>query len=185
MEHNMGVTSLSIAISNYLSSKEQLKVAYIELNNTKEIATIKRCHTKFKSQGIDFYPEVTLKQLADLYNKDYTTFVVDFGVLSNFTHSEFKRCDKQIALCSTSVWKSYTLEAFLNKLFENNTDPNKIILLGNPCSKKINIKNSNQRSLSYNVSQLPFIPNPFQITSNHLDFFGNLIRKELIYHART
>lgn len=183
MGRNMGTTSLSLSISNYLCNKHLKSVAYIELNTTNEIhllnPKLKHMKEKFQFMGIDFFPNVTLLDISDILNLKYQYFILDFGVLNTYTAKEFNRCQARIAICDHAKWKKNLIEDFLhNKEIWNNSSWDNLILTG-----KMNKNQCRHFRLEHgrNIIPIPTIPNPFQLTSEVFDFFEQLLKRSL-YH---
>ena len=181
MGHNMGTTCLSLAISNYLCSKQLKSVAYIEVNSTDEIYQLnpKLKRENFKYMGIDFFPNKTISDLTGVINSKYEYFIMDFGVLNGYTAKEFNRCQTRFAICDHRDWKFDQIEAFLkndtlwtDKLMDN------LIIMGN-------ISTSNckkfRKEHGYDILSIPTIQNPFHLTSEFFVFFEELLKRSL-YH---
>ena len=77
MIHNIGTTNLGLATANYLANKCFEATAYLEVNATNEIYQLnpKQTTGQFTYMGIDFFPEVTLRQLPELLQMKYSCFV--------------------------------------------------------------------------------------------------------------
>ena len=181
MGHNMGTTCLSLAISNYLCSKNLKSVAYIEVNSTDEIYQLnpKHIREKFKYMGIVFFPNVTISDLPEILNYKYEYFILDFGVLNSYTAKEFNRCKARLTICDHRDWKFEQIEAYLNnKLLWSEKLKDNLIIMGN-------ISKSNCRKFrkehGYDIMSIPAIPNQFQLTSEFFEFFEELLKRSL-YH---
>lgn len=182
MGHNIGVTCLSLAFSNYLCSKNLKSVAYIELNSTDEIYQInpRKERTKFKFMGIDFYPNCTLIELPNIMSMKYQYFIMDFGVLNSYTSKEFNRCQARFAICDYKEWKFDQIEAFLsNETIWTTSLKDTLIIMGKNISKQSCKLFRNEHG--HNIMSIPTIPNPFQITSELFEFFEELLIRSL-YH---
>ncbi len=156
-----------MALSNYLCNKKLGKTAYIEINSSDEVSCMGKKDV-FNFMNITFYSSITLSRLSEILQKNYKYFVLDFGTINNITIKEFMRCDTRIALCSYSPWKKKALSDFTCLLEENNINIKKDIkLLGNLVEKKTSIK----------FDSIPFIANPFQITSQYFWLFEKLLER--------
>lgn len=171
---------MCIAISNYISNKCRHSVAYIELNSTKQISVLNKRNTAgtFTKIGIDFFPSITLSKLTDILSQNYDFFIIDFGILNQFTINEYRRCNTQLAICPVSPWKRNIFDEFINMFKEKYTNyQTQIYFLGN--NNKENL-NKIHRVYKINILPLPFLPNPFQITSEEFDFFKRIIERNNI-----
>lgn len=156
-----------MALSNYLCNKKLGKTAYIEINASNEVFSIGEKDV-FDFMNITFYSSVTHSRLSEILQKNYKYFVLDFGTINEFTIKEFMRCDIRIALCSHSPWKKKSLSHFICFLKAQNVNITKDIkLLGNLVEKKT----------SKHFDSVPFIPNPFLLTSQYFWFFENLLER--------
>ena len=164
-----------------MSNKCRYSVAYVELNATNQIFLLnnRKSNGTFSKIGIDFFQNITLATLSDVLSHDYDFFVLDFGVLNQFTINEFKRCNLQLAICPLSPWKRNIFDEFVNMLKDNYTNYQKqITFLGNNKIKE----NLTQIHHVYkiNILSLPFLSNPFQITSEDFDFFKRVLERNNI-----
>lgn len=171
MWHNVGVTYLSIALSNFLCNKMFESAALVELNASSEIRYLNKTTSgsSFSSLGIYFYPEVTLKQLPCILEEPHSHFVIDFGVINNNTIGEFSRCDIKIILCESTPWKYWKFFESYQKYY-NYIDMESVIILG---------KNEIQDSLIFpkQMQLMPYLNNPFQIEQKNFSFFEKLLER--------
>ena len=93
------------------------------------------------------------------------------------------RCDIKFAICSLSPWKTTSLTKFLNLFIDNNVNIEKdITLLGYPVeSKPYNKEISEMPKEMYCI---PYLQNPFHITSGYFNFFEMILQRKKIYHAK-
>lgn len=100
--------------------------------------------------------------------------VLDFGVLTPYTLPEFKRCDQQIVLTNISCWKTKQLDQFLqNQKITIRKDRTECILFLCWGATKDNQKQI-QRAYGIRVIPVPFLENPFQVSSKHFQFFEQI-----------
>ena len=80
-DRNVGCTTLSLALANYLCSKKRLAVACIELNPSHAFLSLsgKDNGKSFRRKGVTLYPETTLKALPDILGKimRYLSWITD------------------------------------------------------------------------------------------------------------
>ena len=188
--HNTGVTTFSIALTNFLCSKRRRSAAYIELNSTGEIHTLKEFKgeefrirerkspaeglTCFCLNDMDLYPEAALTALPQLYAAEYSYYVLDLGVISPRTEAEFLRCDLRFFLCDFSPWKQEQLSLLLQEMTKDKRLQQTITLLGNSgsCRRLPRFL----KDYSYHIRNLPYLPNPFLLTSGDFAFFENILK---------
>ena len=171
MIHNIGTTNLGLATANYLANKYFEATAYLEVNATNEIYQLNPKHTtgKFTYMGIDFFPEVTLRQLPELLQMKYSCFVLDFGVPNAYTFPEFLRCGLKFCVCSYSPWKRQQYDDFYRHYNKNNElHHTHVKVLGN-----YEIKDTGNK----NCKTIPFLPNPFQLAPGEFTFFDRLLER--------
>ena len=84
MHRGIGVTTLCIAISNFLINKQFSSVAYLEVNSTNEIHNLNTRNktNHFKYLGIDFDSAVTLDDLSSLLQEKYDEKYMYYGKTS-------------------------------------------------------------------------------------------------------
>lgn len=178
MHRGAGVTSLCLAVSNFLANKQFSSVAYLEVNSTNEIHNLNTRNktNHFKYLGIDFYSAVTLDDLSSLLQEKYDYLVLDFGVTNQYTNLEFMRCDLKLAICDLSSWHKSDLISFTHNYLNNMRE--NIIFLGNP--DKINQNSSTyeyNRVIKTKILRIPFFENPFQLTSQYFGFLKKITER--------
>lgn len=100
--------------------------------------------------------------------------VLDFGVLTPYTLPEFARCDLQIVLTNISCWKEKQLVQFLqNKKTTMRKDRTECIFFLCWGATKDNQKRI-ERTYGIRVIPVPFLENPFQVSSKHFRFFEQI-----------
>ena len=172
------MTNFSIALCNFLQNKCRHNVAFIELNATNQIRllNLNTNNYTFRKNYINFFPNSTLNNLQDILKQDYDFFILDFGVLNQYTINEYARCHMQLAICPLSSWKKTVLEEFLETLCDKYINyQTHITFLGYERIKE-NLTRIH-RTYKIDILPLPFLPNPFQITSEDFDFFNNLLER--------
>ena len=176
MEHGVGVTCICLSLSNFLCSKLGRKTAYIELNLTNQISSLSNGKNlkSFSYFGIDFFPQVSVTSLKEILSKNYDFYVLDMGVLNNYTATEFAKCDKQFLVCSFSKWKkTQTLEKLKQLYQQAYICQEHVILLSNLEEIK-----SNRFPSSKNRIPFPFISNPFQLEPNLFHVFDHMLGRK-------
>lgn len=184
-EHNSGTTHLCLSLANYLCNKRLAKTAYIELNPSDQISSLKNkdCRTRFSHYHIDFFPNSTLSSYNNILSGKHQYYVIDFGVLNINTLNDFMRCDIKFAICSLSPWKTTSLTKFLNLFIDNNVNIEKdITLLGYPVESKPYNKEISE--MPQEIYCIPYLQNPFHITSGYFNFFEMILQRKKIYHAK-
>lgn len=144
-----------------------MKTAYIELNSHNHINALVGNTKKpaFKYKGIVFYPNTHITSLPEILRKDYRYFILDMGVLTTYTASEFLRCDKSFLVCSPSKWRENQLHKKIKTIFKEKSKKNCVTL----------IMNLNQEE-SKNFISFPYIPNPFLIEPRHFRAISLLLK---------
>ena len=156
-------------MSNYYHSKLGKSVAYVELNASKQISRLHN-HLFFS-----IYPEVTFSSLVSILSQPFDVFILDMGVLSPSNWGEFFRYKHQIVIGSVIPWKCFVFEKFIDDINKKNKTMDSIILLANLGIKEQLQKMNRKHHLS--ISAIPFLSNPFLITSDNFDFFERMVRQ--------
>ena len=169
------MTSVSLALSNFLCSKAGKKTAYIELNANNEICSlVKNCRIdSFPYMGITIFPHRTFTSLAEILHLDYDYFVLDMGVLNAYSAKEFAKFEKQFLVCSLSKWKrKKTIEKLSMLLETTHIPPEYVTIICNCSEKESKLKVS--PTISFSVISVPFIHNPFQLDTDIFPLFGKI-----------
>jgi hypothetical protein len=179
VEHGIGTTHIALALSNYLRSKRGLSTAYLELNASHQIGCLSdgKGNGFFRFLKIDFYPETKWDQLPDILGTNYSCVIFDMGTLGTAAYPEFVRCDLKLVVCSIRPWKSGSLSNWLGRhqsLY--NICSEDIIFLGNMGIKE-DLAVCGRR---YQIPMLavPYLENPFQLTSSDWTFFEKLLKEK-------
>ena len=170
------MTSVCLALSNFLCNKAGRKTAYIELNASNEISSLAtNCRMDmFTHLGIHIYPHRTFTSLAEVLRLDYDYFLIDMGVLNTYSAREFAKYENQFLVCSLSSWKRKKTKEKLCKLLETTDIPTEYItILSNCCKKESTFKVSH--TTSFPVLFVPFIQNPFQLHLEILPYLGKIL----------
>lgn len=186
---NTGVTCICIALCNYLCSKEKKDTAYVELNATREIRYLYKSQFQaehcgaFNQTGILMYPESTLSDIPDILSKHHEYLIMDFGVLVPHVYAEFLRCSIRLIVCDLSPWKQNRLSSQFHLLKDLlHHQENHILFLVNSGKyqnpKEILRKWSDLPTSKIHILETPYLPNPFQLTSDSFEFFKNLLKGE-------
>lgn len=178
MEHQVGTTHFALALSNYCQNKLKKHTAYIELNPSRQIQSLssKKKGSSFDYLDFTIYPEITTKELPSIYEKKYDYFVLDMGTLGPGTLTEFFRCSRKFVLCSVAPWRVEAIGNWLDKMNSNNKiHPENVSILGNMSHKK-DIK-AFIRQYHFPIQAIPFLANPFQLTSPDIGFFEQILQR--------
>ena len=150
-----------------------MKTAYIELNTTNQIHTLssKDSADSFVYLGIYMFPSTKVTSLNDILSRDFDYFIIDMGVLTNYTAKEFSKCQKQFLICSFCEWKKRnSLEKIQNLFQENILKEKDVILL-----KTFHNKSTNSVVFSRNTKNFPLLSNPFQLPVDVFSDLNNLL----------
>lgn len=177
VERGVGTTCVCLAFANYLCNKLGMKTAYIELNTTNQINSLSSNLSKdstdsFVYLGIHMFPSTKVTSLNEILSRDFDYFILDMGVLTSYTATEFSKCHKQFLVCSFCEWKKRISLEKIKDLFENKfLHKEEIILL-----KTFHEKSTGPNIFSMNIKAFPSLPNPFQLP---MDVFSDL--NKLLY----
>ena len=172
------MTHFSISLCNYLHSRFLARTAYLEVNTTHAIGTLspeKDPTIPFRRKGVSYYPDVLLSELPGRLSLHHKYRVLDFGVLTPYTLVEFARCDLCIVLTNVSIWKDRQLARFLEETKLTNLGKDKKIKVCFLCQgDQKNDRKRILRAYGIRVVPVPFLENPFQVSSIYFGFFEQL-----------
>ena len=172
-----GVTTLTIALANYLQGFLNKRTAVYEYNSSSDFVKIYECSYKasgmegegyFSLKNIDYYTKKSVP-LINLSNGDYDMVLVDCGSSANALN-EFMRCDYKIVMSSLQLWYCDRYEKFCECLLEYSGSDVWLHILGGDEAKIKHVKKD------YGVTALkrPCIENAYIIDRAMIDFFQTL-----------
>ncbi len=172
---NSGVTNFCLCLANYFANKCLLPTAYIEANPTREISMLNYGQKQnFSYMGIDFYPEVKNHSIHSLFSQDYSYVVLDLGVYNTANIPILNGCTYQFMVCNLSPWKINCLDNFIKNYNTRNFFTDNLTILGNPGT--LQYDKALRPKIKFHYEPVPYFPNPFQITSDNLDFFNKILQ---------
>ena len=150
--------------------------ACVELNPTKAFSHLSNGADSraFRYMHIQMFPSVTLSLLPQIMAQPFRYIIVDYGVLNPNTLPSFSRCDCKFLIGNICPWKWKQYYETIYQIKNNHRNLYKnIYLLGTPGLKE-NLTNAH-RNISNSIMPVPFIENPFQLTSTDFGFFEKLL----------
>lgn len=136
----------------------------------------------FTFQNVPIVPHCTLADLPLWLGKPYSFYILDMGVINANTSAIFYRSDLCITIGSICPWKSKKYQDFVNAL-KNNYEHYLIhfIFLSNGGITR------DLRSFYHDThvkpESIPYIPDPFQLSSEQWSFFDRMLQRNIIYHT--
>lgn len=122
-ESNIGVTHNVITLANFLR-KKGFMIAAVEMNDSRAFEKIADSFDErmfqggyFTLNGVDFYPNATQKDLADIMSHSYNFILLDFGLYKDSDKVEFERAEDKFIITSSKPWE---LDA-MNDIFSSVT----------------------------------------------------------------
>ncbi len=178
MEHQVGATHFALSLCNYLQNKQRKRTAYIELNPGRQIRTLapKATGSSFGFLGFEIYPEVTLKELPSIYGKKYDYFILDMGTLGPGLMTEFLRCQQKFVICSVAPWRRQRIEHWMDKVQATHQLHLETVSIFGNMSKKKDLNDFEHR-YHLPIQAIPFLENPFQLTSPDIGFFEQILQR--------
>lgn len=128
----------------------------------------------FVHQRITYYPGMTLAQLPKVLSKRYKYFVLDFGSPNPHTVHAFERCDICLVVGPICPWKTKLYMKSVREIFYSTKKKEEIVYLGNFMERKRDLLQVSKQC-GIRVIPIPFLPNPFRITSEHFTFFNEIL----------
>jgi hypothetical protein len=184
-EHGIGTTHFALSLSNYLCSKYRKRTAYVELNGSNQIRSLSDDPDMdtFFYMDIACYPSSIAEDLNRILAERFSYIILDLGVLTSDTCREFYRCDLKFIIGSVSPWKAGRFYDTLESLLYNtNPSQDHIVILGNLGIKET--LRDFQRFCGCQVYAIPFLQNPFQLTTANCTFFQEMLAKNGILIPR-
>lgn len=166
-----GVTTMAVAMANYISGITKKKVAVYEYNSKRTF--LHMCEyfgesRMVKYHGCTYYIKGSI-QLSSLYNEGYDIVIVDFGT-EKTSINEFMRCTYRVVMGSVEPWNYGMYHNFLNMVEEvSGSDTWLWILNGDIRTVRKHMKNTR-----LHIIKRPFIDNPFIIDNSLVGFFEAL-----------
>lgn len=138
-----------------------MKTAYIELNTTNQIKSLSKRESldSFLYYGIHIFPSTKVTSLSEILNRDYDYFILDMGVLTNYTASELLKCNKQFLIGDFSIWKQRGTLSKMEDLFQNTSLKKENVMI----LKNFTNESTGLSLAKYHTKSLPFFQNPFQL----------------------
>lgn len=168
----VGVTNLALTFSTLLSSRQGKKVWYLEIGPQHTVEKLVSFingtyigeHGEFQSDGITFFPNLSVKRTIDLLKCAPEVVMIDFGKISPEKEKVLAMCEQRILVCDFSLWNQETI---IQRLFRQKEDKNKnwnqcVCYFGKRHIKKV------ERQLKEKVYPLPDIVNPFCVGKEEL-----------------
>ena len=166
-----GVTSMVVAMANYLTGITRKKVAVYEHNSKRTFEQMCEYYGSaniIKHHGCIYYSRGST-QLSNLYNEGYDIVVVDFGSeKSNI--GEFMRCTYKVVMGSMEPWKMNMYNEFCNMVNEISGSETWLWIV-NGDSKSIR---KYKKSTGMHILKRPFFDNCFVVDNGMVEFFETL-----------
>ena len=166
-----GVTTMSVAVANYLAGITRKKVAVYEYNGK---GTLMKMNESFGDEkvvsknGCTYFPKGTTS-LASLYNSEFPIIVVDFGT-DKRSINEFVRCTHKVVVGSLEPWNQKAYNEFKSMIDEVGGS-NTWLWIINGDEKNVN---RHKKDTCMHIVKRPCIDNPFIIDTRLVEFFEAL-----------
>ena len=173
-----GVTTMSVAMANYMSAFLRKSTALSEYNDSRDFLKMREMcgdnrdysqnSTKFSYKKNDFYP-CGSTDIISLGNGGYDVVIIDFGAdLSAM--EEFSRCHHRIIMSSLEPWRYGCYEKFCERIKAYGGSDSWLHILHGAVA---DINGVSHRFGTYSVKR-PVIDNPFIINATLIEFFETL-----------
>ena len=166
-----GVTTMAIAMANYLAGILRKKVAVYEHNSKRAFAQMCEYYGTIdimKHQGCIYYSKSST-QLSNLYNDGFDIVIIDFGS-EKANISEFMRCTYRVVMSSMEPWKMNMCNEFYNIVSEVNGSETWLWII-NGDSKTLR---KYMKSTGMHILKRPFIDNCFVVDNSMVEFLEAL-----------
>lgn len=174
----VGATHLTVALANFLCSKERYRVAVAELRSDGRIANLMEeewfvtegC-VGFCRSGVDYYPKISADQMRLLSGKGYDYLLVlyppaDTGVVY------LESCHRRIVVGSLKPWNYREYQKFMRDIYLERDMPawdlRGQFLTGEQ-------KRKFEAEFHVSVKEIPFIEDPFCLRKKDLEYFPSLL----------
>ena len=169
-----GVTTLSIAMANYLAEIMSMKTAIVECSDTKAFEIMKDalmddcgCEINYTIGKVTYYFGVSLNDFFATYANDFEYVIVDFGSCFKEYAAHVGRLKYKLVLGSVMPYKSVYHQRLLEHM-ESTVLPEHCLHLLHGDEK--NVKEYSSK-LKINALPAPMITNPYIIESKLANFF--------------
>lgn len=184
-QKGVGVTHLSIMLSNYINAKCNKNVSILEMNQTGAFEELKKCYVtkdyikheqgydSFSIAGVTYYYKVGKEMLGIIYNQCKDYLIIDFGKNNEEYTKEFIKCNIKIVVGNLNPWNKSKLIACMESfiVMDYLKKIKYVSRFGGHDDVK-QIKNSYKTS----IYTAPFEPDPFLIHGGNFDFLDELLK---------
>lgn len=172
-----GVTTMTVALANYLTGFLGKRVAVFECGNKFEFSKIYESiggQKEQKEEGVFSYENVTYymkgtTNIQKLLGKEFDMIIVDFGT-SALVPSEFMRCKYKIVLSSMQPWFCGRYHEFCEKLENYQGSDVWLHIIGSDVKEVKRIR----RKYKVVAVERPNINNAYVIDKGLINFFQSL-----------
>ncbi len=169
-----GVTTLSIAMANYLAEIMSMKTAVVECGETRAFEIMKDalmdecdCEGNYTIGKVSYYFGVSLNDFFATYANDFEYVIVDFGSCFKEYAAHVGRLKYKLILGSVMPYKSVYHQRLLEQM-ESTVLPEHCLHLLYGDEKNVKEYSS---ELKINALPAPVITNPYIIESKLANFF--------------
>ena len=166
-----GVTTMSVAIANYLAGIARNKVAVYEHNGKRAFMRMNEYlgdNIIMKQNGCTYFPKGSIS-FSSLYNDEFPIIVVDFGT-EKTSINEFSRCTYKIVMGTLEPWNIEAYNKFID-IVDEVSGSNTWHWIINGDKKSIN---RHKKNTCMHTAKRPYIDNPFIIDTSLVEFFETL-----------
>ncbi len=171
-----GVTTLGIAMANYLAEIMAMKTAIVECNDTKAFETMSNLlleaedlegNNNYIIGKVTYYYGMSMHDFFATYANRYEYVIIDFGNCFREFASNSGRLKYNLVMGSVMPYKSVYHQKILNRI-ESETAPGNSLHLLHGDEK--NVKDYSMKN-KINALPIPAITNPYIIESTLANFF--------------
>jgi hypothetical protein len=178
LDKGVGATHFSILLANYYGEVLGKNTAIIDINKDNdysymgEVCSGKCTAEIFKVRNITFYPSVNMSKLAEIYNSNYNSIIIDIGCNYRKLRNEISMCDKKYLIGTASMWR-------LRETISRYEIVNEYV--GEQQWKYLYSFGDKQTAetiectMGIQLHNIPYINNPFKVNGKQLDMLRKLL----------
>ncbi len=180
LEGGCGTTHTALMLAD--SVRQNYKVAYLELNETGQMAELAseleyNQGDVIKMFGIDIYYGLDYATFAERYRSKYNYIVLDFGTIGRLNKKRdlFSMCTRKCLCVDAAPWKLYKIDE--NRELLDELDAGKDIMIMLPAADKKTVKSYDiyKRVGKRQVVRVPFSKIPVECDKAVVDYLAKVV----------
>jgi hypothetical protein len=178
-----GVTYNSLMLAFYMGEELEKRTALLECSGHHDMSLVQSAYEwggeesdSFSFHRITCFKEVTKNRISDILNRDYESFLFDFG--SDFVENknEFLRCDSKIVIGGRAEWQLKKTIRFIDQVRSIRGSENWLYLIP---QAEPGIISRLKKETELSIYSVPFQPEPMLLTKAVNRLFDGIFKPKL------